>query len=64
VRKCAGNGEKFLLPLQVKLAKRPDEIVYAIFRGRDAITEASPFELLPGPGKAKAPELGSERRPP
>jgi hypothetical protein len=30
VRKRAGNGEKFLLPLQIKLAKDGDEIVYAI----------------------------------
>ena len=37
-RKRACNGEKFLLPLQVKLAKGVDELVCAIFYSRDAIT--------------------------
>jgi len=32
------NGEKFLLPLQIKLAKDGDEIVYAILYSRNAIT--------------------------
>jgi hypothetical protein len=48
VRKCAGNGEKLLLPLQIKLAKDVDEIVYAIFYGRDAITTFRPRRRLAG----------------
>jgi hypothetical protein len=36
-RKFAGNGEKLLLPVQIKLAKDINEMAYAVFCGRDVI---------------------------
>jgi hypothetical protein len=57
------TARKFLLPLQIKLAKVGDEIVYAILYSRDngLSAEAPLSERLPfcarGSGKARAQVL-------
>jgi hypothetical protein len=48
LRKRTGYREKLLLPLQIELAKGVDEIIHAIFYGRNAITASQPRPSLLG----------------